>query len=214
MTAQNLPYALYGILTMAVLVGWFYSGWQSYVIERTRHRLYQLRDGWFDTVAESAEWRDHPASRLVRRVLNAEIRWTHQFCVSIMVLRLFSPNSERRVGYDAVLQAVARLPTDYLQKKARQLVNRAALEIAWGAALRSWLCGVVVLLALPVVPLYLLSRMVRAFCRKDSEAAVQVIAKLPDEASITGRVARSIAEIALSIAMTEDATLTHGLHVG
>lgn len=214
MTAQNLPYALYGILTIAVLIGWFYSGWQSYVIERTRQKLFALRDGWFDTVAESAGWRDHPASRIVRSLLNAEIRWTHKFCVPMMLLLFFSPKSERRVGYEAVLQVVARLPTADLQEKARQVVNRAALEIAWGAALRSLLFWAIVLLTLPLVPFYLLSLLVRAFHRQDPEAAVQSIAKQQDYASIKGRAARPISEIELSIAITEDSKLTHCLNVG
>lgn len=212
MIASNLPYALYGLLIVGVFLAWFYVCWRDYAIERGRQDLFELRDTWFDLVTANPQWRDHPASRVVRTLFSAQIRWLHKLSLPLVVLGLFVPGVQRREASKLVESVLRHLPDIELRRQARRLQEAAMLKIGWTMMQRSLTAWIVALLLLPMaVPVML----VIAFASKlRSRAESGPGARAGQSVGLRGAALRTLgpfSEVELSIAVHEDAELPRSI---
>jgi hypothetical protein len=212
MTASTLPYALYGLLIVGVFLAWFYLCWQDYAIERGRQELFELRNTWFDLVTANPQWRDHPASRVVRTLFDAQIRWLHKLSLPLVVLALFMPRVQRREASKLVESAIRNLPDVELRRQAGRLQEEAMLKIGCTMMQRSLTVWIVALLLLPMaLPVVL----VIAFALKLPAKAQSIPVARADQAAglraTTLRTLRHFSEAELSIAVHEDTELPRSI---
>jgi hypothetical protein len=141
------PSALVGLMTVSLVLVWFYTFWQRFVIDQTRQRLFELRDQWFDVCAD-AEILTTPAARFIRELLNGQIRFAHRMTAPTVLWYLAvarNRNAERAVT--AAREAALRNLPEQLRAQASSILQSASWQVIAGMARRSLLTTFAVLLA-------------------------------------------------------------------
>ena len=151
MNETDLVYALHGLLTASVFIGWFYFFWQDCVIERGRQRLFEIRDRWFDLVTPHAQWRGHTATRAVRILFNTHIRWLHKLSLPAVLLTLVMPRVQRQAASKLIDEVLRNLPDPQLRAQARLLQNEAMRSVCMTMLQRSLTAWVIAIALMPIV---------------------------------------------------------------
>lgn len=140
MTPQSLsadPPAL--LLTALALLGWFYTIWQSFVIEGTRARLAGLKEVWHETLSLDPKWRMFPAVAAVDRLLDSSGRRLPRLSLASLGRAALLAGRERSLVLTRFYEGVSRLPSRRLQEEAIATVETAARYVALAALKRSLL---------------------------------------------------------------------------
>lgn len=122
-----------------VLLLWFYTVWQSYVIEGTRARLEGLKEVWRETLSLDASWRYCPATRTVDRLLDASLAGLPRFSLHFLFAALILTAGKRGAVRLLVYEDLLRLPSTRLQTEAIGIVETATRYVALAAVKRSLL---------------------------------------------------------------------------
>lgn len=139
------PSALVGLITLSLVLVWYYVFWQRLVIDQTRQRLFELRDQWFDICAD-ARALNEPAARFIRELLNGQIRFAHRITVPSLLWYLVvarNRDAERAVA-QAREWALRNLPEN-LSGQASSILQSASAHVIAGMARRSVLSTLAVL---------------------------------------------------------------------
>jgi hypothetical protein len=186
MKAAELPYALHGLLLVGAFLAWFYLPWQTYLIERGRARLSDVRDYWSDLVSADPRSRDDAACHAMRMVFDAQVRRLQDVSLPLVVLNLLFPSAEQKATARLVDSVVERLPDVSLRRDARRLQDAAIVQIGLVMIQRSLICWVaffllspVVLFAAPSIVRYRKSRALQPFSEIELSIAIQQDADLP-----------------------------------
>lgn len=141
------PSALVGLITVSLVLIWFYVFWQRFVIDQTRQRLFELRDQWFDLCADS-KILNAPAARFIRELLNGQIRFAHKITVPSVLwyLTVVRDRNAVRAMTHARESALQSLPPD-LRGPASSILQSASAHVAAGMARRSLLTLVALVVA-------------------------------------------------------------------
>jgi hypothetical protein len=138
------PSALIGLIAAVLILVWFYTLWQRFVVDQTRQRLFELRDQWFDTCAD-AEALQTRGARFVREVLNGEIRFAHKMTLPSALVYLLAGrnlNVERTIA-EAMASAMETL--DPSLRSAAQSVLRSASWHVTSAVIRRSLIAIMMI---------------------------------------------------------------------
>lgn len=121
-------------LVLAVLWLLVYSLWHDLQVDRHRQKLFALRSELFSLAATGAISFHDPAYTLIRKRLNAQIRFAHEYTlVHLMFLSLtqaIAPSpllSSARARWE---EAVERVQSKAVQEKLRELEKISTLETA------------------------------------------------------------------------------------
>jgi hypothetical protein len=148
MEASNLlassPFV--SLLGLALLL-WFYTVWQSYVLEGTRARLEGLKELWRETLALDPAGRHSPAARTVERLLDAGKDGLPRLSLEFLFCAMLVAGRERRAARARVYEDLNGLPSSRLQTEAISIVETATRYVALAALKRS-------LLVWALVPLF------------------------------------------------------------
>ena len=125
------------LLSIILFSSLMFSFWWLYffeyrplVVAQTRQRLFRVRDELFQKAATGIVAFDSEAYRIIRRMLNGSIRFTHELTLLHAVLLLMRSRS-KDVRQDALKlhshlkQEIDRLPSE----DAKQAITRAFLEM-------------------------------------------------------------------------------------
>lgn len=121
------------------LVVWFYTIWQSYVLEGTRARLEGLKELWRETLSLDPAWRYCPAVRTVERLLDASREGLPRFSLEFLFYAMVVTRRERGAARALVYEDLRRLPSSRLQSEAVTIVEAATRYVALAALKRSLL---------------------------------------------------------------------------
>jgi hypothetical protein len=132
------------------LVLWFYTIWQSYVIESTRARLEGLKEIWRETLSSDPAWRYFPATRTVDRLLDASRQSLPRLSLRFLFIAVLFTSRQRCAVRALVYEELGRLPSSRLQTEAISIVETATRYVALAALKRS-------LLAWAISPLFVAS---------------------------------------------------------
>lgn len=135
--AALAPSALVGLITVSLILVWFYIFWQRFVIDQTRQRLFELRDQWFDMCVD-AEILNAPAARFIRELLNGQIRFAHRFTMPTLLWYLIvarDRDTERAMAH-AREWALQSIPEN-LRGPASSILQSASAHVMAGMARRS-----------------------------------------------------------------------------
>lgn len=121
------------------LVVWFYTVWQSYVVEGTRVRLEGLKEVWRETLSLDPAWRYCPPTRTVDRLLDASRQGLPRLSLQFLFVGLFFTSREGRAVRSVVYEDLGRLPSGRLQADAVSIVETATRYVALAALKRSLL---------------------------------------------------------------------------
>lgn len=127
-----------GILLIAVVGLWWllFVAHNDFEIERTRLRLFQLRDAFFDTAAEGLLPFESPAYGLTRTILNGTIRFTHEMSLTkllvVWVMDRFSDGCVRDDAHafrERLDAAIESLESEQAKKIVRQTLLQSHLLV-------------------------------------------------------------------------------------
>lgn len=167
MNPADLPYALHGLFIVAVVLGWFYSPWQGYVIACSRERLISLRDRWTSLLTSEHVSAEQPAARMIRGLFDAQIQSLP--CISlpaVLIARLIL-GARRRVVSNRFDFLLRDLPDGKVREKARELQEEAVLNVALLIGMRSLVCWIAAVALGPLVVLIAIGLLSRWALRAD-----------------------------------------------
>jgi hypothetical protein len=144
LSADSQTVLLLGVL----LLLWFYTIWQSFVVEGTRSRLAGLKEIWHETVALDPAWRHCPEVRTVDNLLDANHERIARLSLTFLLTATLVSSRARRIARVQVYERLSRLPSSRLQREAVSIVETATRYVALAALKRS-------LLAWTLAPLWL-----------------------------------------------------------
>ena len=127
------------VLAGLALLVWFYTVWQSYVLEGTRVRLEGLKEVWRETLALDPAWRYCPATRTVDRLLDASRQGLPRLSLQFLCVALCFASRKRCAVRLVVYEDLGRLPSGRLQADAVSIVETATRYVALAALKRSLL---------------------------------------------------------------------------
>jgi hypothetical protein len=143
------PSALIGLLAAVLVLVWFYTLWQRFVVDQTRQRLFELRDQWFDACADAGVLQTHGA-RFVREVLNGEIRFTHRMTLpSALLYLLVGRNMDVERTIAAAMASAMEALDPSLRSTAQSVLQSASWHITSAVVRRS-------LIAIMLIPVAVL----------------------------------------------------------
>jgi hypothetical protein len=137
MGTQNLSVDSPALLLVGLLLLWFYTVWQSYVIEETRARLEGLQEIWRETLSSDPAWRYGKAARIVQHVLVSIRQRLPQLSLTFLVIALLAPSRERSGSRVQIYDELGRPPSNRLQREATSIVDTAARYVVLAALKRS-----------------------------------------------------------------------------
>jgi hypothetical protein len=125
------------MLLVGLLLLWFYTVWQSYVIEGTRARLEGLREIWRETLSSDSAWRYCQAARIVQHVLDSSTQRLPRLSLTFLLIALLAPSRERSDARVQIDKELGRPPSNRLQREATSIVETAARYVVLAALKRS-----------------------------------------------------------------------------
>ena len=134
--ASDSPF--FSLLGLALLL-WFYTIWQSYVLEGTRLRLEGLKEIWRETLSMDPAWRYCPAVRTVESFLDASREGLPRLSLKFLFIAMLVTGRERGAARARVYEDLSRLPSSRLQTEAISIVETATRYVALAALKRSLL---------------------------------------------------------------------------
>ena len=134
LTLDSPAWLLGGLVLM-----WFYTAWQSYVIEATHARLAGLQEIWRETLALDPAWRHHPAARTVQNALESSRQGLPRLSLPFLFGAALLPSRARAAACLRLYESVSRLPSRRLQQEAISVVETATRYVVLAALKRSLL---------------------------------------------------------------------------
>jgi hypothetical protein len=108
------------LLALLLLLLWFYTVWQSYVIEGTRARLAGLREIWRETLSLDPAWCYYPPARIVQTVLDSSTQRLPRLTLRFLLVAAVVASRKRGVARSQVSGGLGGLPSNRLrQERAR-----------------------------------------------------------------------------------------------
>lgn len=151
MVTQNLLTDSPAIMLVGLLLlVWFYTVWQSYVIDGTRARLAGLQEIWRETLSLDPAWRYCSSVRIVQNVLESSAQRLTRLSLTFLLVAVLVPSRERRVSRGQIYASLGRLPSNRLQQEAISIVETAARYVVLAALQRSlfvWVLAPLILAA-------------------------------------------------------------------
>jgi hypothetical protein len=140
--------ALSGAGTILLALVFFYFPWQSFVVDQTRQRLFEVRDRWFDFSQKLSE-EDKACANAIRSELNYMIRMLHEFTVPVLaycVALHYMLGDDPEDGENKFEKMVQGFQAVDARQEAKQVIHIAIFQITYCMWRRS-------LLAIALVPL-------------------------------------------------------------
>jgi hypothetical protein len=157
MVAETATFDSPALLLCGLLLLWFFTVWQAYVIEGTQAKLAGLREVWRETVSLDPAWRYYPEVRTVERLLESSSeRLPHLSVASLLVAMLVSGGTQRATSAK-IYESLNRLTPRRLREEGIGIVETATRYVALAVLKRSllaWLFAPPCLVAFVVWSMY------------------------------------------------------------
>jgi low affinity Fe/Cu permease len=137
MVVQDLALDSPAGLLGGLLLLWFYTAWQSYVIEATRGRLVGLQEIWRETLALDPASTYHPAARAVQAALESSRQRLAHLSLPCLLFAALLPSRQRATACMCLYETISRLPSRRLQQEAISVVETATRYVVLAALRRS-----------------------------------------------------------------------------
>ena len=124
------------LLPAGLLLLWFYTVWQSYVIEGTRARLAGLEEIWREALSLNSAWCYCPAVATVRSVLDSSGRALPRLSLASLFIALVL-RGRQVTARDRLYESLRRLPSGRAQEDAMSIVEAATRYVVVCALKRS-----------------------------------------------------------------------------
>ena len=131
--------ALSGAGTILLALVFFYFPWQSFVIDQTRQRLFELRDHWFDLSQQFSD-ADKKTAIAIRAELNYMIRMLHEFTVPVLaycVALHYILGVDPEKGEDHLQKMVQKFNSKEARNEATKIISNAIMQITYCMVRRS-----------------------------------------------------------------------------
>jgi hypothetical protein len=138
------------LLLCGFLLLWFYTVWQTYVIEGTHARLAGLQEVWRETVSLDPAWRYLPEVRIVERLLESSTERLPRLSLASLFMATLAPSGERGAASAKIYERLNRLPPRRLREESIVIVEAATRYVVLAALKRSLLAWLLAPLALAV----------------------------------------------------------------
>jgi hypothetical protein len=148
MVAEAVTLDSPALLLCGLLLLWFFTVWQAYVIEGTQAKLAGLREVWRETVSLDPAWRYLPEVRIVERLLESSTERLPQLSLASLFMVTLAPSCERGAASARIYESLSRLPPRRLREESMVIVETATRYVVLAALKRS-------LLAWLLAPLWL-----------------------------------------------------------
>lgn len=138
--STDLFYTMSGVGTVILAFLFFYFPWQSFVVDQTRQRLFEIRDKWFDYSTNLTSASDKEAAAVIRAELNYMIRLVHHFTLPVIVFSgvlLFIFSRDAKEGEAELLREINKLQSSEARAEAKKAVVGAIWNITNGMVRRS-----------------------------------------------------------------------------
>jgi hypothetical protein len=142
MFTETFPADSPAVLVGGLLLLWFHTVWQSYVIEGTRARLAGLQALWRETLGLDPAGRNCPAARAVENLLASINQRLPRLSLAFLLCATLAPSREQGAARVQVHERLSRLPSSRLQLEALSIVETATHYVALAALKRSLLAWV------------------------------------------------------------------------
>jgi hypothetical protein len=139
MVEEGLTIGSPALVLLALLLLWFYTVWQTFVIEGTLARLAGLQETWLETLALDPAWREYPQVRTVQDVLDSSKRRLARLSLGVLLVAALRPSREPRAASAKIYESLYRLPPRRLREDAVGIMETAARYVVFAALQRSLL---------------------------------------------------------------------------
>lgn len=162
-----------GVITVALGLAFFYFPWQTFVVDQTRQRLFEIRDSWFDYSLTLEEEADKAAAAAIRSELNLFIRLTHHVTLPTLLCSvLIRATVAKHVHFENKLAvAISGFKSDKAAKHAKKTIGAALGYLTWGVIRRS-------LIALAVLPMVALATFLLSSTSNSTRHTVSLMKEL------------------------------------
>lgn len=151
MTEITLINALSALVTLGMGLVFFYVIWRHYVVDVTRQDLFELRDQLFDLAAEGKLEFNSNRYKTLRRIFNANIRFTHELDWVHILAFYFAAKFKKKgvITKNAmhVMHLVNTIDDEKTRHEVMKIMTKMHLVTAWHLFRTSF----VLLLLTPVV---------------------------------------------------------------
>jgi hypothetical protein len=127
------------LLPIGLLLLWFYTVWQSYVIEGTYARLAGLEEIWRETLSLDPAWQYCAAVSTVHSLLDSSKRRLARLSLASLFIAPCVPSRTRDAARVRVYESLSRLPSTRLQQDAVSIVETVTRYVVLAALKRSLL---------------------------------------------------------------------------
>ncbi len=106
--------AIFGLISLLLLIFGFWFLYRDFMLDRTRQKLFKLRDDWFDEAARNEISFDNKAYKTVRLVINGSIRFAHKLTFLQLLVLHFAPHQSNSEGVfrTRINEGKSALPTE------------------------------------------------------------------------------------------------------
>ncbi len=151
---MNAGISLLGLAGVSVVL---YGLWQSFMVDATRQRLFQIRDEIFDKAADGVIAFNSPEYIAVRGLLNSMIRHCHDFTwlQFLLAIKLAHRLPTPAKPLQEMLERIENIELKGLLKTKVRDASLYMIAMAW---LRSPLILLATVIIIPVIGLFVLIR--------------------------------------------------------
>ena len=139
MVAEHLTLDSPAALLGALLLLWFHTVWQAYVIEATQARLSGLREIWREIVALDPAWRHLPEVRTVHRLLEASSANMPRLSLLSLLIAALTASRAQGAAISKIYADLNRLGSKRLREESTGMLELATRYVALAALKRSLL---------------------------------------------------------------------------
>jgi hypothetical protein len=120
-----------------LLLLWFYTVWQTYVIETALARLAGLQETWCETLSLDPGWRAYPQARTVQNLLDSSREKLPRLSLAVSLGGALLPSRDDGAACARIYDGLIRLPSKRLRDEAISIVETAARYVVLAALKRS-----------------------------------------------------------------------------
>jgi hypothetical protein len=120
-----------------LLLLWFYTVWQTYVIEAALARLAGLQEIWREALSLDPAWRDYSQARTVQELLDSSREKLPRLSLAVLLGGALLPSRDHAAACARIYDGLNRLPSKRLRDEAISIVETAARYVVLAALKRS-----------------------------------------------------------------------------
>jgi hypothetical protein len=139
MVAETATLDSPGLLLCGLLLLWFFTVWQAYVIEGTQAKLAGLREVWRETVSLDPAWRYSPEVRTVERLLESSSERLPGLSLASLLMATVASSAAQRATSARIYESLNRLTPRRLRDEGIGIVETATRYVVLSALKRSLL---------------------------------------------------------------------------